>query len=114
MIFEDAKGDTIQIGDVILYTMSTNGHAPAMQAGEVSRFSAKSLWVKPVEVATLRPIMVNEGYYRETGEEKTYYAGTRSEFARKVKEYVITGQNEAPEQILPKPEPYRFYIIRKI
>lgn len=114
MNFEDVTGRSIDIGDVILYTMSTDGSAASMQCGEVTKFLPKSLKVKPLDPATLGPLMRQDGFSRGTGVWYTQSPGTAWERKYEQTEWIRTDDVETEEHNIPKPEPYRFYILRKI
>jgi len=115
MNFEDVTGRTIDIGDIILYTMSTQGSAAQMEAGEVVKFNPKSIVVQRVDPGTFRVLTDKEFYYVPDGPPQTRYAGTtyQSTYQPQKKEFTGVETPKSP-QLIPRPEPYRFYILRKI
>jgi hypothetical protein len=115
MNFEDVTGRTIDIGDIILYTMSTDGSAARMECGEVTKFNPKSIVVQPLNPTTFDPVMRERIDVRKTGKVTVYYAGTPNEWKHEEVEYINTGDYEpVGTQLIPKPMPYRFFILRKI
>lgn len=112
--FEDVTGRAIDIGDVILYTMSTDGRAAHMEAGQVTRFNPKSIVVQPVDPVNFQPKQRDIIEARPTGKFTVYNAGTRYETKYEIMDYVKIGEKDETEQLIPKPEPYRFYILNKI
>jgi hypothetical protein len=114
MNFEDITARPIDIGDIILYTMSTDGRAARMEAGEVVRFNPKSIVVQPVHPVSFSPIQVDEYYMENDGPPKVQYPGQPYERIYQPKRRVVTGQRDCDTQLIPKPESYRFYILKKV
>ena len=112
--FTDMTGRTIDIGDVILFTMSTDGSAARMQAGEVVKFNPKSLVVQPVEVPSFTSVMEDDYYTVDDGPAVVQYPNTTYSYTYQPKRRVVTGQKPVSQQLIPKPEPYRFYILKKV
>lgn len=114
MNFKDCTGRTLSVGDVILYTMSTDGSAASMCAGRITKFLPKSIRVQPVDPVEFKPKQRETYYMQDTGEFEVWHAGTTYERKYPKREKIVTGVEDVEEQLIPKPEPYRFYLLEGV
>ena len=105
---KDYAGEQIDVGDVVVYSVSGDGRAPHLKFGEVLEVRPKSIKVQPLD-ANLKRVQKSDGFYRGTGEFPYSWDPTHER-----QEFVKTGEVDADPVSIQSIRPQRFYILRKI
>ena len=114
-MFDDLAGRPIEKGDIIAYTASAGQAVSSINLGKVTRYTAKSMWVQPLN-PDFSVTMKDDGYRQGTGKfyEQADWEKARGYAPREITEFIKTGEVELSETIINSPRPHRFYILKKI